>query len=225
MIYLMGIPSKKRGRPRKLDPILLALGECPEKWNQYLWDTYGLPQDPQPRDEVSETAFVDDDGVLSPLEDVAGGQIKPYEEPPKGLGKVRAEDSGPECVPTEQWKRSLAFFRVIVCIWGSKRNLSEQERTELLKYVDDHRPSEPLPIFPESLGTPDELLQRWKCRELEVSLTAKNRATQIFEIWSTGLREHLDAQPDDDPDDALDDPPGHWEGRVWHPASAKVEGS
>jgi hypothetical protein len=92
----------------KKDPLIVALGDCPEKWNTYLLKTYALPQTPQPRDEVSESAFISEDGSRTPLEAVAARQIRLGEEPPKGLAKVWAEYSDLENKPTEQWKRSQA---------------------------------------------------------------------------------------------------------------------
>lgn len=103
-------------KSRKKDTIIVALGDSHEKWNGYLLKTYGLPQEPQARNEVSESAFVNQSGVRSPLEDVAAHQIRIGEEPPRGLSKVWAELSLPESQPSEQWKRSQAFVRVFTTI-------------------------------------------------------------------------------------------------------------
>ncbi len=203
-------------RPKK-DPILIALGDAPEKWNDFLLKTYGLPEDPQPRDEVSESAFQDEDGERLPLEDVAGLQIRLGEEPPKGLAKIWAEVSFLEPEPTERWKRSLAFFRAIVRIWAAERRLSKQKRAELLREVDAFRPTEPLPVFPDSLGTPEEFFERWQRGEIEVRFTSRNRATQTCEIWQHAI------PPDEEENlDPADEPPGYWAGLKWIP---EVEGS
>jgi hypothetical protein len=191
----------------KKDPVLLALGKCPANWNAYLLKTYGLPQEPQPRDEVSETAFTDREGCRSPLEDVASRQIKLGEEPPTGLFKVWGDYSGPENEPGEQWKRSQAFMAVMAWIFAWKNTLPKQARSELLKQVDDLQPIKPLPVFDKSLGTPEEFLERWRGHELDVRFVYKNRSTQVFEIWYESL-------PPDEPED-LDEagePDGHWDG-------------
>jgi hypothetical protein len=166
----------------KKDPILVALGECPEKWNQYLLKTYGLPHEPQSRNEVSESAFVDEEGSRSSLEALAARQIRPGEEPPKGLLKVWAENSRPENEPSEQWKRSQAFMRMMTRIVAWTNKLDKLELAQLLKDVDDLQPDNPLPVFDECLGSPEEFLERWRCHELDVRFVYKRRGVQVFEI-------------------------------------------
>ena len=189
----------------KRDPILVALGNRQELWDAFLLNNYGLPQEPQPRYEVSESAFVDEDGSRSTLEGLAGRQIRLGEEPPKGLFKVRAEYSGPENEASAQWKRSQAFVRIVAWIYTCEKRLPKLKRDEFLKYVDDLKPTSPLPVFEESLGTPEEFLGRWRCYELDVRFVRKSRADQIIEIRFRTL-------PPDVPEDLpeADEPSGHW---------------
>jgi hypothetical protein len=184
--------------PPKKDPVLLALGECPEKWNQFLLKTYGLPKEPQSKNVVSETEFRDPEGQQIPLADLAGRQIRLGEGRPKGLLKLCAEDSSLEKEPTEEWKRALGFMRAMAWIYAFKNKLPKQARAELIKLVDELNPNEPLGTFDESLGTPEEFLDRWAGHELDVRFVSKNRSTLMFEIWYQLMRP-------DEPDDVEDD--------------------
>src|ERR1035438_1124468 len=112
-------------KPGKQDVVLVALGDSPEQWNDYLLRTYGLPQDPQPRNEVSESAFISREGRRSTLEALAVRQIKLGEEPPKGLLKVWAENGGDENEPTEKWTRSQGFLRLFARIFAHDKQLEE----------------------------------------------------------------------------------------------------
>ncbi len=197
----------------KKDRIFVALGESFEKWNEYLLKNYGLPEVPQPRYEDTETAAcVTDDRRREPLEAVASRQINLGEEPPTGLLKVWAEYSGLENEPSERWRHSQAFMRVMACVFACQNKLTEPERAELLKHVDDLRPINPLPVFDESWGTPEEFLDRWRCHELDVRFVCKNRGTQMFEVWRESI-------PPDEPDDwdESEAPRGHWDGLKWTP--------
>ncbi len=198
--------------PPKKDPVLVSLGECPEKWNQFLLKTYGLPQEPQARSVFNETDFLDGNGRQIPLDHLAARQIKLGEEPPKGLLKVRCDYSGLENEPTEKWKRSQGFMRAMVWIYASKKKLSKQQRAELLKLVDELHPNEYLTVFDESLGTPEEFLDRWAGHQLDVRFIFKNRSALIFEIWHESI-------PPDEPEDLDEDggPSGHWEGLKFIP--------
>ena len=167
---------------RKKDPVLVTLGDCPKKWNEFLLKNYGLPQEPQPRDEVSESAFLDENGHRMALEAVAGTQIRLGEEPPTGLSKVRGDYSGLEHKPTEQWKRSQAFMQVIAQIYAHEHKFSVKERVALVKMVEELRPDELLVNFPERLGTPEEFFYRWQHHEFDVLFEYKNRAWQHLRI-------------------------------------------
>lgn len=198
--------------PAKRDPILVALGACPKKWSQFLLKNYGLPEEPQSRNVVSEAELFDKDRSRASLDDFAARQIRLGEEPPKGLLKVWAEHSGPESEASEQWRRSQAFMRVMAWIFARENKLGQNERAALLKNIDDLRPETSLPVFPEVLGSPDEFFERWKGYEFDVRFSRKSRRTQVFEIRQYRL-------PPDEPEelDEADEPKGHWEGLKWIP--------
>ena len=199
---------KARGK----DLVILALGDCPENWDGYLLRTYGLPQEPQSRSEISESAFVDENGSRTPLEDVAGHQIRIGEEPPSGLLKVWAEHSGLENEPSEDWKRSQAFLRVFTLIYACQMKLPKNERLEMLKKVDELRPNVSPGEFPKELGTPEELYRRWRGWEIDVKFVHKNRSNQIIEITQYPM------PPDEDEDlDESGEPRGHWDGLTFIP--------
>lgn len=158
------------------------MGDSSEKWDAYLLKTYGLPQEPQPRAEISETAFVGEEGRRSDLEALAGRQIRLGEEPPRGLLKVWAEDSGPEGEGSEKWKRAQGFYRVFARIAAHDNQLNERQRDELLKQADELRPDE-LGGFPESMGSPEEFYARWKRYDLEVAFTCVSRHLRKITIF------------------------------------------
>ena len=199
-------------KSRKKEPIIVALGDSFEKWNGHLLKTYGLPQEPQARNEVSESAFVNKSGVRSPLEVVAARQIRIGEEPPRGLSKVWAQESLPESQPSEQWKRSQAFVRVFTTIFAHQSKLPECERRELLKMVDELRPNEDLGVFPDELGSPEELYRRWQDHEIDVKFVHERRAKQIIRVLSYPMPP--DVEEDLDEGGA---PRGHWEDLTFIP--------
>lgn len=206
----------------KKDPVLVALGDCPEKWSAYLLKTYGIPETPQPRSEVSESAFVGEDGSRTPLEAVAGRLIRLGEEPPKGLSKVWAEYSGLEHEPTEHWKRSQAFMQVMAQIYAHECKLSKDKRTEMLKIVEELCPDEPLVEFPEHLGSAQDFFYRWQHHEFDVHFVYENRTTQRLEI----LEYKIPLPPDEPEDlDEAGEPTGHWEGLKWISGSPKKGGA
>jgi hypothetical protein len=206
----------------KKDPVLVALGDCPKKWNKYLLKTYGYSETPQPRDEVSESAFVTERGSRTPLEDVAAHQIRLGEEPPKGLFKVWAEHSGLEGQPTEQWKRSQAFMQVMGRIYAHVNKLSKENRAELVKDVENLRPDVPLVEFPEELGTSEQFFYCWQHHEYDVEFVHQSRKMQRFQVWRQPI-----PLPPDEPEhlDEAGEPPGHWEGPKWIPDTPKKSDS
>jgi hypothetical protein len=205
----------------KRDPIvskiLLDCGECPEKWNDLLKSgRYGIPRMPEEieaRPEISETTFANE-GKQIPLHVLAGKQLNFGEEPPRGLAKVWADDLGGfERRPTERWKRSQAFMRIMVRIFASKERLPKPELTKLLKVVDDLSPNEPLPRFTPALwGSPKEFLERWRCHEVDMRFVYVNRSSMRFELWAESI-------PPDAPEDLdeAEEPSGHWDGLKWTP--------
>jgi hypothetical protein len=70
------------------------------------------------------------------------------------------------------------------------------------------------PDIPAELGTPEEFRRRWQGGELDIfAKTDGTRRNQIIRVKSTGLREHLEAQPDEEERlGPADEPPGRWEG-------------
>ena len=124
-----------------------------------------------------------------------------------------AKGSYLECDYSEQEKRSLSFLRVIIQIAASERKVTKQQRTQLLKDVDEHRPGQALSPFPEVFGTAEQFFQRWKHGEIELRfIRSKTRTSPNLEIWEHSI-------PPDEPED-LDEagePSGHWDGLTWMP--------
>lgn len=172
------MPSKKS---KKEDPILLALGDSPQKWDAYLRKTYGIPKQPQPRYEVSEQSFSPDAAL--------GRQTK------RGLAKVRGGEIV-RPVPSEQWKRGQAFIYALVLIYAEQKNLPNRERDELLKFVTSLREwDRPLFGFPIELGiTPQQFYRQWRRGLFEVSFICLSRAQQMVEIryrFADRVRRHF----------------------------------
>jgi len=119
---------------------LIALAACPQKWNEFLLKTYGLPQEPKSTKEISESEFHDEGGHQISLEAVAGSRLRLGAEGPKGLEKVCAEYSGLESQPTDEWKRCQAFMRVMAQIYAHEYKLTKEQRAALLKMVEELRP-------------------------------------------------------------------------------------
>ena len=53
-VYMVGEGIGDTGQMPKKDPVLAALGECPENWNPFLLKNYGLPQEPATRKEIQQ---------------------------------------------------------------------------------------------------------------------------------------------------------------------------
>jgi hypothetical protein len=201
-------------RRRKKDPVLVALGDCPEKWNVFLLKNYGLPNEPQARNLINESEFTNKDGNRIPLESMAGAQIRLGEEPPRGLAKVRAEYSGLECEASEEWKRSQGFFHVMAQIYAHEHKLPKQQREAMLKMVDELRPGELLVTFASDLGSPENFHYRWEHHEFDVAFESNCRALQRFVITRYVTPAGLDEPEDLDP---AGEPKGHWEGLKFVP--------
>lgn len=187
------------------DPIIVALGYCPEKWNRHLLTTYGLQQDPGPPNEISETESKNTSDSNNTLEQVAG------------FAGTYAGNSELESEPTTHHKRSRAFMRVMVTIFACKNKLPGADHAALLKEIDDLPTSCSLPVFDDSLGSPEEFCERWRCHELDVRFLPENRDRLVFEIWFESIA------PDKQEDlDGARAPNGHWVGLKYGALSLKA---
>jgi len=193
----------------KKDPILLGLGECPEKWNDYLWGTYGLPQEPCTRKEVQQDCIrvIDSRSKRAkPISlDEAGESITQSTDP---LTSLHLESgSNMSVVLSADWLRYLEFMDVIA------EELSPEDNGLALKQLAlaDARsrywekPPDVLRPMNASLGIPAEFRQLWTFGQLEIRVCAQNRRQYFVEIWQLPPYEPEEL-------DEAGEPLGHWEG-------------
>lgn len=196
----------------KKDPILVALGQCPEKWNDFLWDTYGLPQEPSTRKEVQQDSIRVIDHRSKRLRlvslDEAGLSATRLTDELESLQIELSDDQG---LPLPRaWLRYLEYMDVVA------EELSPKDKGAALKQLalEDaqsrcrEQPPDWFQPMNASLGDPAEFKQRWIYGELEIRIRVSSRRDQVFEIWRLPPWEPEDL-------DEAGEPPGHWEVLKW----------
>lgn len=200
---------------KKKDPILVALGESPEKWDAFFLKQYGFPAVPQPRYEVSESSFVSGEtGQTVPLEEIAGSRLAgSHTQRTDELLSLHQEAAVDENTAlSAEWVRYLEYMDIIA------EALSPNDKGAALKQMALEgarsryweQPPDVLSPMNASLGTPAEFRQRWIYGELEIRAHAGNRRHHVIEIWRL---------PPDEPEelDEAGEPSGHWDGLKWTP--------
>lgn len=194
----------------KKDPLLVSLGECPEKWNDFLLTTYRFPQDPSTRKEVQQDCIRGIDSRTKrprPVTlDEAGVSITQETDALNSLHREAGADSS--IALSAPWMRYLGYLDVIA------EALTPKDKGAALKRlaIEDARSRywEQPPAMPSSLGASSEFRQRVQWGEMEIRALAANQRKYVIEI-----REY--PMPPDEPED-LDEagePGRHWDGLKW----------
>lgn len=206
----------------KKDPILAALGECPEKWNDFLLKTYRFPQDPFTRKEVQQDCIRVLDQKSGRLVPMPLGEAGESTTQSDALTSLHQEAGADESVAlSPQWLLHLEYMDVIA------EELYPKDKDAALKLkqlaLADARsryweqPPEVFRPMNASLGTPAEFRERWFYGELEIRVCAADRRNHVFEIWRLPP-----AEPEDL--DEAGEPSGHWDGLKWTP-DTEISGS
>jgi hypothetical protein len=207
----------------KKDPVLVALGESPEAWSAFLWKTYGIAKEPQPRYEDGESEFVSGKtGQTVPLAEIAGkrgvGSHTQQTDELQSLHLESGDNANTELSPA--WLRYLEYMDVIAealfpkdkgaalkqLAWTDARSRYWEQPPELFRPMN------------ASIGTPIQFRERWFYGELEIRVCASDRRNYSFEIWRLPP-----AEPEDL--DEAGEPSGHWDGLKWTPKPTEIGGS
>ena len=207
----------------KKDPVLTAIFECPKKCDEYLFKTYGLPQEPRTSKEVQQDCIRIRDqktGRLVPVQlGDAGGSHTQQTDP---LTSLRQEAGAVEtAILSPAWVQYLGYFGVIA------EDLHPKDQGAALKTLAlaaareksalREQPPEVFHPMNAPLGTPAEFRERWFYGELEIRVSVSNRRNYSFEIWRLPPAELENL-------DAAGEPSGHWDGLKWTPGP-EISGS
>jgi hypothetical protein len=207
---------------KKKDPILVALGNCPEKWNSFLLKTYGLPQTKSTREEVQQDSI----RVFDPQ----SKRPKPVSLDEAGLSATQLTDqltslhieasANDGVILSPEWLLYVEYMDVIAEALSPKDNGTALKHLALADARSRHWEQPPRVFHPmnASLGTPSEFRQQWIYGELEIRTRAGNRREHLIEIWQLPPLEPEDL-------DEAGEPSGHWEGLTWVPDPPKISGS
>jgi hypothetical protein len=194
----------------KKDPVLVALGNVPAKWNTFLLKNYGLPQDPSTRKEIQQDSIrVIDSQFKRPKSwslDKVGGLIGSATQTDNNVS-VTAAAANENTILSPEWLRYLEYMDVIAVALSPRDNGLALKQLALDDARSRHREQPPdVNVFRPmnaSLATPAEFRQLWFYGELEIRAYARNRREHVFEIWRL---------PPDEPDpedlDEAADPSG-----------------
>jgi hypothetical protein len=200
----------------KKDPVLVALGDVPAKWNTFLLKTYGLPQDPSTRKEIQQDSIrVIDSQFKRPKAwslDKVGGLIGSATQADNNVSVTAEAAKSVKLSP--EWARYLEYMDVIAEALSPKDNGASLKQLALDDARSRHRDQPPgANVFRPmnaSLATPAEFRQLWFYGELEIRAYARNRREHVFEIWQL---------PPDEPDpadlDEAGEPSGNCDGLKW----------
>ncbi|HLM81153.1 MAG TPA: hypothetical protein VK302_11025 [Terriglobales bacterium] len=193
----------------KKDPVLVALGESPEAWSVFLWKTYGIAEEPQPRYEIGESSFVcSETGQTVPLSEIAGARgVGSHTQQTDALQSLHLESGANANVKlSPAWLRYLEYMDVIAEAFSPKDKgaaLKQLALTDARSRLFREQPPERFQPMNASLGTPAEFRERWVYGELEIRVRAPNRRDHVFEIWRLPP-----AEPEDL--DEAGEPSGQW---------------
>jgi len=209
----------------KKDPVLAKLRVSGD-YEAYL-RTFGMPAELPPAADLNEAQLPSnpENGRRMDLAAFAGalhtGLIKVNGIHRKTEGGAVAKYGDLEHEPSEEWKRSAGFLKMIACILLCRRSNSRQQRRDLKELRDrimDAPPDADLPRFPADWGTPEEFYENWRNGYIDIALRYRDRSEkgQEIQIYSTGLREFEEACPEEPDDfDPSTEPEGYWEGLKW----------
>lgn len=200
----------------KKDPILVALAEYPEKWNEFLLKSYGLPQDPSTRKEIQQDSLRDGRGRRLTLDEV--GESATLADELISLHQEAAANESTTLSP--EWLRYLEYMDVIA------EELSPEDKGAALKQLAlAHARSlyweQPPDVFRPMnapLGTSAEFRQHWFYGELEIRTRCDNRRHHLIEIWQLPP-----AEPEDL--DEAGETERHWDGLTWIPGTPESSSS
>ena len=208
------------------DPVLARL-RLTGDYESYL-QLFGMPPELPPAADLNETNLPSDpeNGRRIDLESFAGAlhtgliKVNGVHRKTEGAGAI-ASYGDLEHEPSNEWKRSAAFLKMIASMLLCRRNNSRQQQRDL-KELRDHvielPPDSDLPRFPSDWGTPEEFYENWRNGYIDIALRYRDRSEngQQIQIYSTGLREFEEACPEEPDDfDPEADAEGHWEGLKW----------
>lgn len=193
----------------KKDPVLIALGECPEKWDRFLLKTNGYPQDPSTRKEIQQDSiriWDQKSGRLVPVPLDAAGESATQGDALLSLHKESAANEGAPLSP--EWLCYLEYMDVIAEALHPKDKGATLKRTALADARSRHweKPPDVFRPMNASLGTPAKFRERWTYGELEIRARAASRRNLVIEVWRL---------PPDEPEDEAGEPSGHWNGLTW----------
>lgn len=194
----------------KKDPMLVKLGECPEKWNAFLLKTYGFSQDPSTRKEVQQDSIRVIDPVFKrpkPMSlDVVGGLIGSATQTDRMVSVTAEAATNVKLSP--EWLRYLEYMDVIAQALSPKDKGAALKQLALMDARSRCReqPPELSRQLDAAFGTPAEFQQLWNYGELDIRARAGNRREHVIEITRLPPWD-----PEDDPDEA-GDPSGHRDG-------------
>jgi hypothetical protein len=201
----MGLPPKKRGRPRKKRP-----EDTQEFWEKQLHNYRLGEHRGESKREVLACFFVDrKTGLTVSLDEISISES--VTQRTDELASLQKESAANESVTLSlEWARYLEYMDVIA------EALSPADKGAALKKLAlmDARSrywQQPPDIFRPmnaAFGTPAEFRKRSFYGELEISTRAVNRRSHVIEIWRLPPQELEDL-------DEGEEPVGHWEGLKW----------